>query len=117
LGLWLFERKTAIKHQKHYFNQTKITMQTINLEVENIKCGGCMSSIKKSLLGMSGVLEVEIQQENGLINVIGNGNASQEKITRKLKSLGYPEKGTSAGLDGLLTEAKSFVSCAIGRMN
>jgi copper chaperone CopZ len=34
-------------------------MKTLNLEVENIKCGGCANSITKALLGINGVLAVD----------------------------------------------------------
>jgi copper chaperone len=35
----------------------------------------------------------------------------------KLKSMGYPEHGSISGLDAGLANAKSFVSCAIGRVS
>ena len=38
------------------------------------------------------------------------------KMILKSKSMGYPEKGSMAGLAAGITNAKSFVSCAIGRM-
>jgi hypothetical protein len=31
--------------------------------------------------------------------------------------MGYPEHGSVSGLEAGLTNAKSFVSCAIGRMS
>jgi copper chaperone len=34
-----------------------------------------------------------------------------------LKSMGYPEYGSVTGLDAGLANAKSFVSCAIGRVS
>ena len=40
--------------------------------------------------------------------------ASKLEIVEKLKSLGYPEATEE---NGLLTQAKSYVSCMIGRMN
>jgi len=35
----------------------------------------------------------------------------------KLKSMGYPEQGSVSGLDAGLANAKSFGSCAIGRVS
>jgi copper chaperone len=40
----------------------------------------------------------------------------KQLVIDKLKSMGYPEKGSVAGLAAGITNAKSFVSCAIGRM-
>jgi len=39
------------------------------------------------------------------------------ELLSKLKSMGYPEQGSVSGLDAGLANAKSFVSCAIGRVS
>jgi copper chaperone CopZ len=85
-------------------------METI-FEVENIKCGGCMNSIKTALLKLKNVEDVTINKEIDTIFV--NGNAEREIIIAKLNELGYPEKGENT----LLRQAKSYVNCAIGRMS
>ena len=41
----------------------------------------------------------------------------RDAIAAKLKSMGYPEYGSVSGLDAGLANAKSFVSCAIGRVS
>jgi copper chaperone len=38
-------------------------------------------------------------------------------LANLLLSLGYPEKGSVAGMEALKAKGKSFVSCAIGRMS
>jgi copper chaperone len=38
-------------------------------------------------------------------------------LIAKLKSMGYPEQGSVSGLNAGLANAKSFVSCAIGRVS
>jgi len=43
--------------------------------------------------------------------------ASRVQVADKLRSMGYPETGTLEGLSAGLANAKSFVSCAIGRMS
>lgn len=80
-------------------------------EVENIKCGGCMNSIKTALLKIEGVMAVNISKEIDTITVAGNAN--REVIVEKLNDLGYPEKGNNT----LIRKAKSYVNCAIGRMS
>ncbi len=80
-------------------------------EVENIKCGGCMNSIKTALLKIENVEDVTIDKEIDTIFV--TGNVERETIITKLNELGYPEKGENT----LLRKAKSYVNCAIGKMS
>jgi copper chaperone CopZ len=46
-------------------------METLELLVENIKCGGCMSGIKNALLAFPGVKSVEINIEEEKITIQG----------------------------------------------
>lgn len=85
-------------------------METI-FEVENIKCGGCMNSIKTALLKIDSVDEVTIDKDSDTMVV--KGTAEREIIIAKLNELGYPEKGDNT----LLRQAKSYVNCAIGRIS
>jgi copper chaperone CopZ len=80
-------------------------------EVENIKCGGCMNSIKMALLKLDGVTEVSIDKE--IDTVMVTGTMIREDVVNKLNDLGYPEKGNNT----LIRKAKSYVNCAIGRMS
>ncbi len=86
-------------------------MKKLELFVENIKCGGCMTSIKKGILELNGVSQVEIAIEDEKITIEGN-HLNRSAITKKLDGMGYPEKGNNT----LFKEAKSYVSCAIGKM-
>lgn len=79
-------------------------------EVENIKCGGCMNSIKTALLKLEDAETVVIDKDTDIIFV--TGNVDRELIINKLNDLGYPEKGNNT----LVRKAKSYVNCAIGRM-
>ena len=89
-------------------------MQNLMIAVENIKCGGCAKSIENALLKIAGVEKVGINIEQGEITVEGEP-LSKDELCKTLLSLGYPEKGSIAGLDALKARGKSFVSCAIGR--
>ena len=80
--------------------------------VENIKCGGCMTSIKSAIMKFTGVKSVEINLEEEKISIVGQG-VKKEAILKKLTSLGYPEKGHNT----ILNQAKSYVSCAVGKMS
>lgn len=63
------------------------------IEVENIKCGGCMNSIKNALTKIEGVLEVSIDKETETIEV--KSTTEREKLVKILSDLGYPEKGNN----------------------
>jgi copper chaperone CopZ len=79
------------------------------IQVENIKCGGCMNSIKKSLLQLPGVEDINIELETEIITV--RGAVDRALLVDKLNGLGYPELGHNSALK----KAKSLVSCAIGK--
>jgi len=86
------------------------------IEVENIKCGGCAATIKKRLLDDSRIQAVDIDVSTGAITI----DASEDDFTSwksLLLKLGYPERGTAEGMAAAKAMAKSFVSCAIGRMD
>lgn len=80
-------------------------------EVENIKCGGCVNSIKTALLKLEGVETIEVDKDIDTIEL--TGTIERDLIIKKLNDLGYPEKGQNT----IVKKAKSYVSCAIGRMN
>ena len=89
---------------------------SLTIEVENIKCGGCANSIRKQLLKDEAVTGVSVDVDEQTITV----EAPSEmliSLIEKLHDMGYPERGTAHGFDAAKTKAKSFVSCAIGRMS
>lgn len=88
----------------------------MRIEVENIKCGGCAASIRKGLEALDGVEAVEVDIEAGAVEVQANEQLRPE-IARKLAGMGYPETGSVQGLKSAGAKAKSFVSCAVGRMD
>lgn len=88
----------------------------MRIEVENVKCGGCAGSIRKGLLALDGVGAVDVDIEGGIVEVQADDGLRPE-IARKLAAMGYPEVGTVQGLRSAGAKAKSFVSCAVGRMD
>jgi copper chaperone CopZ len=87
-------------------------MITEVIYVENIKCGGCMSSIKDAVKKLKGVSDVEIEKENDKVTIYGTA-ILRETLVSKLANLGYPEKGNNTAL----AKMKSFVSCAKGNLS
>jgi copper chaperone len=82
-------------------------------EVENIKCGGCMNTIRKGLEQLPGVRSAEPENEHGTVTVDFDENVlAEDVISAKLTDLGYPP----AGKNTFGKKAKSYVSCMIGRV-
>ena len=86
---------------------------TEKITVENIKCGGCINSIKTALLKIANVQEVEIDKDTETISIASSLPFEREAVVMQLAKMGYPEKGNN----NLLLKAKSFVSCAIGNLS
>ncbi|CAM3245657.1 Heavy-metal-associated domain-containing protein [Empedobacter stercoris] len=93
-----------------YYNLTFKNKMIHTIEVENIKCGGCMNSIKTALQQMEGVQEVNIDKDTETVTIESESN--KEPFIQKLNDLGYPQKGNNS----LLKKAKSYVSCAVGNL-
>ncbi|HTQ73020.1 MAG TPA: heavy metal-associated domain-containing protein [Burkholderiales bacterium] len=89
---------------------------SFSIAVENIKCGGCANSIRKAVSGLEGVTGVSVDIEQGEVRVEGD-EAARPGVAKWLLGLGYPERGTASGIGSAAAKAKSFVSCAIGRMS
>lgn len=86
------------------------------ISVENIKCGGCASTIRSKLESMDGIGKIDVIIEQGIVNVEA-ADDTRGAVTAKLLKLGYPETGTTEGIAAATARAKSFVSCAVGRLN
>lgn len=89
---------------------------TLTFDVENIKCGGCENTIRKGLASVATVSEVQIDREQQRITLLGS-ETERSAIFEKLRSMGYPEQGSVAGFQSGLAQAKSMVSCAIGKVS
>jgi copper chaperone len=87
-------------------------MKTQEIFVENMKCGGCMTSIKNALEKIKGIVKVEINLDEEKISLTGDQYLLSEVID-SLNGMGYPQKGENS----VFKQAKSYVSCAIGKMS
>jgi copper chaperone CopZ len=86
-------------------------------KIINVKCGGCASTLKEKLFEQFGKIEVDLEVEPRQITL-----DIEEKdiplLGEALKKLGYPFVTEEMGfVDNTSAKAKSFVSCAIGKMN
>lgn len=83
------------------------------LQIENLKCGGCAATIKKGILAIDGVETVDVNLEESSVSITSTKNNLKE-VKIKLSKLGYPEIGDK---NTVLHKAKSFVSCAVGKID
>jgi copper chaperone len=89
------------------FNKIEI----MKVQVENIKCSGCITSIKNELKEIPGVISVDVDLEKSEVTLAGE--FEENLIIKKLDHMGYPVVGHNS----LMKKAKSYVSCAIGKIN
>lgn len=88
-------------------------MPTIHLTVDNLKCDGCSSTVRRRISGLRGVLKVEVDPATGSVRVEHDGSTDIRVVTTLLTKLGYPEHGAG----GWKEHAVSYVSCALGRLH
>jgi copper chaperone CopZ len=86
-------------------------------KVLNVKCGGCANTLKSKLKDKFGDVEVNLDVMPREISL----DISKDKIEllkQELIKLGYPMANQKLNFaQNISTKAKSFVSCAIGKMD
>jgi copper chaperone CopZ len=88
-------------------------MKTETIKVDNLKCHGCAKTISRELTWIGEVINVDVDVEESIVKVDYTGkNKMREIFLEKLRKLGYPEEGTG----NINQKVKSYVSCAIGRI-
>ncbi len=83
------------------------------IEILNLKCNGCVNTVKKGILSIDGLSEVEVDLDNSKVTVPTDNEDLLLQVKEKLSKMGYPELGDP---NTLIHKAKSFVSCATGKM-
>jgi copper chaperone len=66
-----------------------MTMETETLKAQNIKCGGCASTIRDGLSQLPGIEQVEVDIESGEVTLQGE-SLDRAAVSSKLAELGYP---------------------------
>ena len=83
------------------------------LKIQNLKCGGCANTIKTRLEDLGEVDSVKVNTEENSVSFDYNNDSNVSEVRTLLSKLGYPVVGE---LNPLTKKAKSYVSCAVGRM-
>ncbi len=83
------------------------------LDIQNLKCGGCAHTIITKLNDLEGIQNVSVDTETNTVSFENEVATTVEAATKLLSKLGYPVDGDA---NSISKKAKSFVSCAVGRM-
>lgn len=88
--------------------------QTATVKIQNLKCHGCAHTITSQLSKLDAISNVKVDNTNNSVDFNYDSEDAYNLAITKLSSLGYPAEGEH---NALHEKAKSFVSCAIGRLN
>lgn len=83
------------------------------LHIQNLKCEGCVQSIKSTLSSIPGISKLKIDLEKEQIDFESLSEEDVLLAIDKLKKMGYPLYSSE---NSFLKKSKSYISCAIGRM-
>lgn len=83
------------------------------VHIQNLKCGGCENTIVNRLSEMKNISEVEVNQIDETVSFDFHTKQDFEKAKHILSAMGYPILGAD---NKLFTKAKSYISCAKGRI-
>ncbi|GAA3653349.1 heavy-metal-associated domain-containing protein [Flavivirga jejuensis] len=86
----------------------------ITLEIQNLKCGGCANTITNKVSDLENISDVIINNEDHTVSFSYENDIALIEAKQLLHKIGYPIVGEK---NALTTKAKSFVSCAIGRLS
>ena len=84
------------------------------LEIQNLKCGGCANTIITRLSALNHITKVSVSNDGFTVSFSYQDETDLMHVKALLAKLGYPVVGEK---NALTTKAKSFVSCAVGRMS
>lgn len=83
------------------------------LQIQNLKCHGCANTIITRLKALDGINNVNVTNETHSVSFDAKNKTVIANATALLSNLGYPVAGDE---NTLHKKAKSFMSCAIGRI-
>lgn len=84
------------------------------LEIQNLKCGGCANTIVTKLKNLESIQKVVVDNDTNTVSFDYENEETLLATQELLAKLGYPVVGEK---NAITTKAKSFVSCAVGRIN
>lgn len=83
------------------------------VQIQNLKCGGCKATIISELSKLNTIKNISVNIEDSTVSLEYETESELSTVKSKLSKLGYP---TADENNSLLKKAKSFASCAVGRI-
>ena len=84
----------------------KYMLTSVDIQVQNIKCGVCIATIEKNIGSMPGMQHVSVHQSTGMVTITGIGLQTDE-IKQQLTKLGYPP----APKNSVFKRIKTSIQC------
>ncbi|WP_281778151.1 heavy-metal-associated domain-containing protein [Croceibacter atlanticus] len=81
--------------------------------VQNLKCGGCANTITTKLSQLENVTNIVVDTESSTVSFVAISSDDALNVKERLRTLGYP---SIEDVNGMISKAKSFVSCATGKI-
>ena len=81
--------------------------------VQNLKCGGCANTITTKLSQLENITNIVVDTDSSTVSFSAISPDEALIVKERLKTLGYPSIEDE---NGMFSKAKSFVSCATGKM-
>ncbi|MGM0635940.1 MAG: heavy-metal-associated domain-containing protein [Bacteroidota bacterium] len=81
--------------------------------IQNLKCGGCAHTVTSKLSSIDSLTDIQVDVESSKVSFSYQKEEDLLQAKAVLKSAGYPVLGEN---NSFTTQAKSFVSCATGKM-
>ncbi|WP_428225547.1 heavy-metal-associated domain-containing protein [Flavobacterium sp.] len=83
------------------------------IHIQNLKCGGCATTITSKLSEIDTISNIIVSNEEDTVSFIYQEETDLNRVKETLAKIGYPELGHN---NNLTTKAKSYISCAMGKM-
>ena len=83
------------------------------ITIQNLKCNGCVKSIVQMFGVFPEIKKVKVDLETATVFIQTDLDYQRPAYEAALTRAGYPPEGTA---NPLHRKAKSFVSCAIGKL-
>ncbi|CAG5079245.1 heavy-metal-associated domain-containing protein [Parvicella tangerina] len=89
-------------------------MNNLTVTIQNLKCGGCVNTVTNKLEELEGVSNVKVDEVTSQVSFELSQENDMEQVIERLAQIGYPIEGDE---NTLMQKAKSFVSCAVGKVS
>lgn len=86
----------------------------ISILVQNLKCGGCAKTITTKLSAIPRINGVQVNPDSSSVTFRCEDVDDALLVKNQLKAIGYPSVDEA---NSVFSKAKSFVSCATGKMS